>query len=223
MPMLWRGGRADKISNKLAGDIACLGGWMVEHQPRLLGSRVRFLAGAFAFFSFLPKHHFQFPFLLSLPLPYPFPPFLTLSLSLRPFVCAKKTHSSYLSHEAFCWQMMISVSADDHMICHCTCIPLFFPWCCINLEKAAGYRKYWKFNCTENLKMYSIIILTRVARDWCIYASARAGPRRFIAGSICPSTPFERHRRFTSPSKRAADSQNFWRLSYADAPVYVHG
>ena len=78
MPMLWSGGRADKISNKLAGDIACLGGSMVEHQRRLLGSRVRFPAGAFAIFPFLPKLHFQFPFpfLLSLspfpPLPFPF-------------------------------------------------------------------------------------------------------------------------------------------------------
>ena len=35
------------------------------------------------------------------------------------------------------------------------------------------------------------------------------GPWRFISGSICPSNPFECHRRFTSPSKRAAGSQNF--------------
>ena len=40
MPMLWSGGRADKISNKLAGDAACLGGSMVEHK-RWLGSRRR--------------------------------------------------------------------------------------------------------------------------------------------------------------------------------------
>ena len=45
----------DKISDKLAGDIACLGGSMVEHQPRLLGSWVRFPAGAFAIFSISPK------------------------------------------------------------------------------------------------------------------------------------------------------------------------
>ena len=83
MPMLWNGGRADKISNKLAGDVTCLGGSVVEHQPRLLGSRVRFSAGRLRFFPFLPKLHFQFPF--------PFL-FLSLSLSLRPFVCAKKTH-----------------------------------------------------------------------------------------------------------------------------------
>ena len=64
MPMLWSRGRADKISNKLAGDVACLGGSMVEDQPRLLGSRVRFPAGAFAiFFRFCHwKLHFQFPF-----------------------------------------------------------------------------------------------------------------------------------------------------------------
>ena len=48
------------------------------------------------------------------------------------------------------------------------------------------------------------------------------GPQRFILGSICPSTPFERYRMFTSPSKRAADSQNFWHLSNTDAPVYVY-
>ena len=34
--------------------------------------------------------------------------------------------------------------------------------------------------------------------------------------------PFERYRRFTSPSKRAADSQNFWPLSNTDAQVYVY-
>ena len=48
------------------------------------------------------------------------------------------------------------------------------------------------------------------------------GPQRFILGSICPSTPFERYRRFTSPSKRAVDSQNFWRLLNSDDPVYVY-
>ena len=44
----------------------------------------------------------------------------------------------------------------------------------------------------------------------------------FYSGLTCPSTLFERHRRFTSPSKRAADSQNFWCLSNTDAPVYVY-
>ena len=95
MPMLWCGSRADKISNKLAGDIACLGGSMVEHQPRLLGSRIRFPAGTFAIFSVsVPKLHYQFPipFLLSLsPFPFSIPfLFLSLSLSLRSFICAKK-------------------------------------------------------------------------------------------------------------------------------------
>ena len=48
---------------------------MVEHQPRLLGSRVRFPAGAFAIFSVSAKASLpiSFPFLLSLPLPFPFP------------------------------------------------------------------------------------------------------------------------------------------------------
>ena len=46
---------------------------MVEHQPRLLRSRVRFPAGAFAIFSAsLPISLPPFPFLfLSLPLPFP--------------------------------------------------------------------------------------------------------------------------------------------------------
>ena len=44
------------------------------------------------------------------------------------------------------------------------------------------------------------------------------GPWRFISGSICPSNPFERHRRFTRTSKRAAGSQNFCHLSNTDAP-----
>ena len=64
-----------KISNKLAGDVACPSGSMVEHQLNLLGSRVRFPAGAFAIFPFLPKLHFQFPFSFLLS-------FLFLSLSL---------------------------------------------------------------------------------------------------------------------------------------------
>ena len=68
-----------KFSNKLASDVACLGGSMVERQPRLLGSRVRFPAGAFAIFPFLPKLHFQFPFH---PFPSSFFPFLFLSLPL---------------------------------------------------------------------------------------------------------------------------------------------
>ena len=81
MPMLWSGGRADKISNKLAGDIACLGVSMVEHQPRtrLLGLRVRFPAGVFEIFSVSAKASLpiSFPFLLPLsPFPsssFPFP------------------------------------------------------------------------------------------------------------------------------------------------------
>ena len=65
---------------------------MVEHQPRLLGSRVRFPAGAFAIFSVsakasLPISLPPFPssFFLSLPLPFlplPFPS--TFRLRLRP-------------------------------------------------------------------------------------------------------------------------------------------
>ena len=51
---------------------------------------------------------------------------------------------------------------------------------------------------------------------------AVVGPQRFISGSVCPSSPFERELSFANPSKRAADSQNFWRLSNTDAPVCVH-
>ena len=75
---------------------------MVEHQPHLLGSRVRFPAGAFAIFfrfcqSFTSNFPFPFPFLfLSLPLPFPSSSFPFLFLSLRPFVCALKSHSSHL-------------------------------------------------------------------------------------------------------------------------------
>ena len=72
---------------------------MVEHQPRLLGSRVRFPAGAFANFSVSAKASLPISLSLSLsPFPFSFPSssfpflFLSLSFSLRPFVCAKKAH-----------------------------------------------------------------------------------------------------------------------------------
>ena len=72
MPMLWSGGRADKISNKPVGDVVCLSGPMVEHQPRLLGSQVRFPPGAFAIFSVSAKA--SLPISLSLsPFPFPLP------------------------------------------------------------------------------------------------------------------------------------------------------
>ena len=44
------------------------------------------------------------------------------------------------------------------------------------------------------------------------------GPQRFISGSFDLSL----NCRFASPSKRAADSQNFWSLSNMDAKAYVH-
>ena len=55
------------------------------------------------------------------------------------------------------------------------------------------------------------VFLTRVSRDWCIYASARTqvGPWRFISGSVCPSTPFSHQHQFASPSKRAATRKTF--------------
>ena len=115
MPMLWSGGRADKISNKLAGDIACLGGSMVEHQPRLLGFRVRFPAGAFAIFSVSAKA--SLPFSLSLsafpPLPFPsssfpFPSPFDLSFALKKRIFAfipfhtKKTAKNCLIKNFLC-------------------------------------------------------------------------------------------------------------------------
>ena len=56
----------------------------------------------------------------------------------------------------------------------------------------------------------------------CIRTRTLVGPQRFISGSICNLNPLERHRRFTSPSKQAADSQNFWRLQNTATPVYMH-
>ena len=49
-------------------------------------------------------------------------------------------------------------------------------------------------------------------------ARTLVGPQRFISGSVVLSP----NRRFASPSKRMADSQNLWRVSNTDAPVYVH-
>ena len=123
MPMLWSGGRADKISNKLAGDIACLGGSMVEHQPRLLGFRVRFPAGAFAIFSVSAKASLPIPLSLS-PFPFSFPSssfpllFLSLSFSLRPFVCAKKRIFAFipltiLSVRAWCTMATVTGSPSE--------------------------------------------------------------------------------------------------------------
>ena len=86
-----------------------------------------------------------------------------------------------------------------------------------------SYSRFWLL-LGDGGPVLTDIILTGVAREWCIYASAptRLGPQRFIWGSICPSSPFERYRLFTSPFKRAADLQNVWRLLNTDAPVYVY-
>ena len=85
MPMLWSVGRADKMSNKLAGDAACRSGSMVEHQLRLRHAGVPGSIpgwGVCDFFPFLPKLHVQFPF------SFPFL-FHSLSLSLQPSVCLR--------------------------------------------------------------------------------------------------------------------------------------
>ena len=74
------------LSNKLAGDVACLGGPMVEHQPRFIGSWVRFpIWGVCDFFSVSAKA--SLPISLS-----PFNSPLDLSLVLKP-------HSSHLPYE----------------------------------------------------------------------------------------------------------------------------
>ena len=71
-----------EISNKLAGCVDCLGGSMVEHQPRLLGSRSFpdwVICDFFRFYqSFTSNFPFPFPFsfpflVLSFPRPFPFP------------------------------------------------------------------------------------------------------------------------------------------------------
>ena len=64
----WR--QSGELSNKLAGDVACLCGSMLEHQPYLLGSRVRFPDGAFATFPTSAKA--LLPISLS-PFPFPLP------------------------------------------------------------------------------------------------------------------------------------------------------
>ena len=88
MPMLWSGGRTDKILNKLAGGVARLGGSMVEHQPRLLGSRVRFRLGRLRYFSVSAKASLPISLPPSLPLSFSSSSFPFLFLPLRPFVCA---------------------------------------------------------------------------------------------------------------------------------------
>ena len=63
---------------------------MVEHQPRLLGSRVRLPAGAFAiFFRICQSFTSNFPSPLSLPLSFSSSSFPFLFLSFRPFVCTR--------------------------------------------------------------------------------------------------------------------------------------
>ena len=124
MPMLWSGGRADKISNKLAGVVACLGGSMVEHQPRLLGSQVRFSAGAFAIFSVSAKASLPIslsPF-LSLPLPFPFP--------LFDLWFALKNAYSHLSRSYVHFKEFTFVSrAFVRFSANCSSSGRWFRWC----------------------------------------------------------------------------------------------
>ena len=60
-----------KLPNELAGDVACLGGSMVKHQPRSLGCRVRISRlGRLRFFFVSTKA--SLPIFLS-PFPFPLP------------------------------------------------------------------------------------------------------------------------------------------------------
>ena len=140
MPMLWSGGRTDKISNKLAGDVACLGGSMVEHQPCLLGSRVRFPAGAFAIFSVsakaslpislppFPSSFFLFLFLsFHLPLPW------TFSFALYNLVWFWPSiwRLSFFFFRNLCWQCPSNLDFgnffDTNQICNIDCRVGKFP------------------------------------------------------------------------------------------------
>ena len=74
-----------------------------DHQPRLLGSRVRFPAGAFAiFFRFCQSLTSNFPFSF---------PFLFLSLSLRPSVCARKRKRAVTFSETY--TLFLLLTLDD--------------------------------------------------------------------------------------------------------------
>ena len=115
MPVLWSGGRAGKISNKQAGDVTCLGGSVVEHQPRLLGSRVWFPAGAFAISSVSPKALHPIPFFLSLSLSPPLPFSLPSTFRFR-----LKTYSSHLSLDNYIWGQLIFLRFFSH--CHSGCL-----------------------------------------------------------------------------------------------------
>ena len=87
----------------------------------------------------------------------------------------------------------------------------------------------WRNNSVWCLKFeYSILytgFYSDEGRTWrmhlCISMDTSASTALYF-GSVSPSSPFERYRRFISPSKRAADSQNSWHLSNTDAHVYVH-
>ena len=98
MSMLWSGGRTDKISNKLAGDVVSL--WLNGRASAAFAGVPGSIPGwgVCDFFPFLPKLHFQFPFPLSLPLSFPSSSlsFPFLFLSLRPFVCTLKYVGFYL-------------------------------------------------------------------------------------------------------------------------------
>ena len=83
MPMLWCGGRADKISNKLAGDVACLGGSNDRASAAFAGVPGLIPGWGVYDFSVSAKASLPIPFLWSLPLPFPFPLPLTFHLRLQ--------------------------------------------------------------------------------------------------------------------------------------------
>ena len=92
---------------------------MVEHQPRLLGSRVRFPAGAFAiFFRFCQSFTSSFPSPLSFPLSFSSSSFPFLFLSLRPFVCALNLT---LRINPFKNHFHLARATDTVQVLRCTC------------------------------------------------------------------------------------------------------
>ena len=158
MPMLCSGGRTAKISNKLAGDVACLGGSMVEHQPGLLGSRVRFPAGAFAIFCVSAKASFP----ISLPsFPSSFFPFLFLSLLLP---LPSTFHLRFkIPHECFPERTMAnSPSTFLRLSLHFRCLLLqAFNWPCkksiLVLKRCSRSLAYARSACSSIVRSFTAL------------------------------------------------------------------
>ena len=125
---------------------------------RMLGSRARFPAGAFAIFPLLPKLHFQFIFPLSLPLPsfrFPLPSTFRLRLTtpsshfslwcilVKPVTCTQLSHVSLPFVRNVDLRFDLSVAADHGIVTnvyHC----LFFETCQENRSQAQCCSEVWK-------------------------------------------------------------------------------